>query len=109
MCTMTDAETTRLESSSGRLTIGGAPEDTPREDTNSLGGNPMKITVLRAASCIEGDTCPLIGRVDVYPDELLIVARQVTDPAVLAQFASRMGPGEILGAVPVTLLPEVQR
>jgi hypothetical protein len=109
MCTMTDADTTRLESSSGRLTNRDAPEDTPGEDTNSLGGTPMNMTVLRSASCIEGDTCPMIGSVDVYPDELLIVGRQVTDPAVLAEFASHIGLGEILSAIPVTLLPEVQR
>jgi hypothetical protein len=33
----------------------------------------------------------------------------VTDPAVLAEFASHMGLGEILSAIPATLLPEVQR
>jgi hypothetical protein len=69
----------------------------------------MKITVLRSASCIEGDTCPMIGSVDVYPDNLLIVGRQVTDPVVLAEFADYIGPGEILSAVPATLLPEVRR
>lgn len=68
----------------------------------------MKITVLRSASCVEGDTCPMIGRVDTDPAWLRMVVIPETDPAVLAAFASHMGPGEILVKFPADQLPEVQ-
>jgi hypothetical protein len=68
----------------------------------------VKITVLRSASCVEGDTCPMIGRVDTDPAWLRMVVIPETDPAVLEAFASHMGPGEILAKFPAEQLPEVQ-
>lgn len=66
-----------------------------------------KITVLRDESCIEGDTCPLIARLDDHPELLYMVVKPETDPAKIAAFASRIGPGELLATFPAALLPEV--
>lgn len=68
----------------------------------------MKITVLRIASCVEGDTCPMIGRVDSDPAWLRMVVVAETDPEVMKAFASHIGPGEILAKFPAAQLPEVQ-
>lgn len=70
-------------------------------------GNPHKITVLRDESCIEGDTCPLIARLDDDPEVLHMVVTPETDPAKIAAFAARIGPGELLATLPAALLPEV--
>lgn len=67
----------------------------------------MKITVLRSASCVEGDTCPLVARDEDDPTDLYLVVKPVTDPATLAAFSSRIGPGEILSTFPAAMLPEV--
>lgn len=67
----------------------------------------MKIEILRSASCIEGDTCPMIARVDNDPDWLHMVVVAETDPKTLAAFAPHMGLGEILGRFPAKQLPEV--
>ena len=55
-----------------------------------------KITVLRGEQCIEGDTCPVIARLDGEPELLHLVAAPETDPARIAAFADRIGPGESL-------------
>lgn len=69
--------------------------------------NPHKITVLRDERCIEGDTCPMIARLDDDPELLHMVVTPETDPAKIAAFASRIGPGELLATFPAALLPEV--
>lgn len=68
---------------------------------------PHKITVLRGEVCIEGDTSPLIARVDDDPEMLHMVVTPETDPAKIAAFASRIGAGELLAKFPVALIPEV--
>lgn len=70
-------------------------------------GKPYKITVLRGEVCIEGDTCPMIARLDDDPELLHIVVTPETDPDKIAAFASRIGPGELLATFPARLLPEV--
>lgn len=69
--------------------------------------NPHKITVLRDEHCIEGDTCPLIARLDDDSELLHMVVTPETDPTKIAAFASRIGPGELLATFPAALLPEV--
>lgn len=69
--------------------------------------NPDKITVLRGEDCLEGDTCPLIARLNDDPELLHLVVRPETDPAKIAAFASRIGPGEVLATFPAALIPEV--
>lgn len=69
--------------------------------------NPHKITVLRGEHCVEGDTCPMVARLDETPELLHMVVRPETDPAKIAAFAPRIGPGELLATVPAALLPEV--
>ncbi len=66
-----------------------------------------KITVLRGEVCIEGDTCPMIARLDDDPEMLHMVVTPETDPAKIAAFASRIGPGELLAQFPARLIPEV--
>ncbi|MGH3827358.1 MAG: hypothetical protein ACRDQX_09320 [Pseudonocardiaceae bacterium] len=67
---------------------------------------PHKITVLRGGACIEGDTCPLIARLDDDPETLHMVVTPETDPAKIAAFASRVGPGELLAKFPARLIPD---
>lgn len=69
--------------------------------------NPYKITVLRGDHCVEGDTCPIIARVDDDSELLHMVVTPETDPAKIAAFASRLGPGELLATLPAALLPEL--
>ncbi len=69
--------------------------------------NPHKITVLRGEVCIEGDTCPIIARVDDDTGLLHMIVKPETDPVKIAAFASRIGPGEVLATFPAGLLPEV--
>ncbi|PZS37552.1 MAG: hypothetical protein DLM62_18555 [Pseudonocardiales bacterium] len=68
---------------------------------------PHHITVLRGESCVEGDTCPLIARLDDDPQTLHMVVTLETDPAKIAAFASRIGSGELLVKFPARLVPEV--
>jgi hypothetical protein len=68
---------------------------------------PLKITVLRSESCIEGDTCPMIARLNDDRETLHMVVTPETDPDKVAAFASRIGPGELLAKFPAALLPEV--
>lgn len=67
-----------------------------------------KITVLRSASCVEGDTCPMIAKHSDDPTDLYLVVKPVTDSAKLVEFAQYIGPGEILAAFPAAQLPEVE-
>jgi hypothetical protein len=67
----------------------------------------MKITVLRAQSCIEGDTCAAVLRDEEEPDQLYVVVKPVTDPGKIAALAKHVGPGEMLSVFPAALLPEV--
>lgn len=70
--------------------------------------DPYKITVLRSdEQCVEGDTCPVIARLNNDSEVLHLVARPETDPAKVAAFGSRIGSGELLVTIPATLLPEV--
>jgi len=66
-----------------------------------------QIEILRSASCIEGDTCPTIGRVHGDPEWLRMVVVPETDPEILTAFAKHIGPGEILAKFPSAHLPEV--
>lgn len=68
---------------------------------------PLKITVLRDELCVEGDTCPLIAQLDDDPEVLHFVVTPETEPAKIAAFASRVGPGELLARFPARLIPEV--
>lgn len=68
---------------------------------------PYKITVLRGDVCVEGDTCPLIARLDDDSEMLHMVVTPETDPTKIAAFASRVGPGELLAKFPACLIPEV--
>lgn len=70
-------------------------------------GKPHKIAVLRGDVCIEGDTCPMIARLNDDPETLHLVVTPETDPDKIAAFASRIGPGELLAKFPAALLPEV--
>jgi RNA polymerase subunit RPABC4/transcription elongation factor Spt4 len=67
----------------------------------------MEIKILRSASCIEGDTCPMIARADNNREWLHLVVVAETEPEMLAAFAPYMGPGEVLGRFPAAQLPEV--
>lgn len=64
-------------------------------------------TVLRGDVCIEGDTCPMIARLDDDTETLHMVVTPETDPAKITAFASRIGPGELLAKFPAALIPEV--
>jgi hypothetical protein len=59
-------------------------------------------------SCADGIKCPAIAEVDGMED-LYVIVTDETDPAILAAFADRVGPGERLGRVPRSLLPEMGR
>lgn len=69
----------------------------------------MKITTLRttAGTCPDVHTCPSIHAVEQHPDRRYVVTTTVIDPETLAAFAHLVGPGEQLGWMPTTLLPEV--
>ncbi len=68
----------------------------------------MKITTLRTTSgCSDIDTCPSLHRTDENPDGVFVISKRVDDPRILAAFASKMAPDEVLGFVPNDLLPEV--
>lgn len=68
----------------------------------------MKITTLRTTSdCADIDTCPSLHRTDTHPDGVFVISKRVDNAEVLAAFASKMAPDEILGFVPNDLLPEV--
>lgn len=66
----------------------------------------MKITTLRSTHCPANRQCPSIHRLDTDPEGLYVIAKKVTDPAVLAAFAGRVAADEHLGWVPGTLIPE---
>jgi hypothetical protein len=49
----------------------------------------------------------MIAHLNDDPETLHMVVTPETDPAKIAAFASRMGPGELLAKFPARLLPEV--
>jgi hypothetical protein len=73
----------------------------------SIVDQPHKIAVLRAETCLEGDTCAMIARLTGDPETLYMVVRPETDPTKIAAFASRVGPEELLAKFPARLPPEV--
>lgn len=70
-------------------------------------------TVTSAANGDGGDRCddqrtrPGVHRVTDRPDVYYVVVTGVTDPAELAAFAGRIGPGELLGTVPCRVIDDV--
>lgn len=108
---MRKSGTTQRDVSNGLLTKAGPYGDTPERCKHTFGGKPMdsphKITVLRGDVCIEGDTCPMIACLDDDLETLHMVVTPETDPAKIAVFASRIGPGELLARFPAALLPVV--
>lgn len=66
----------------------------------------MEITTLRT-TCPDGAVCPSIHRIDTDSENLYVITKRVTDPAVLAAFDGMVGADEQLGVAPRTLLPEV--
>lgn len=68
----------------------------------------MEITTLRTV-CPESPVCPSVHRIDTDSENLYVILKKVTDPDVLAGFASLIAPDEILGTAPNALFPEVQR
>lgn len=70
----------------------------------------MRITTLctTAEDCPDGKICPSKDLVDLHPDRVYMIGNVVTDPALLAAFGPRIGPGEALYWQPVELHPEVQ-
>ena len=58
--------------------------------------DPYKIRVLRGTTCPDDETCPMLGTVPARPHKVQGVARIVTEPELLAAYAERVGPGEIL-------------
>jgi hypothetical protein len=71
----------------------------------------MKITTLRTMAgtnkCPDIESCPAVLTTDTT-DDLFVVTRVVDDPAVLAEFAHLVGPGEQLGYVPRELLKDLE-
>lgn len=67
----------------------------------------MKITTLRRASCPVGHKCEGIHALDTDQESYYVITKQVTDERVLAAFAAHIGPGEQLGTLTRTLLPEL--
>lgn len=57
--------------------------------------SPYKITVLRDEYCVEGDTCPMIARLNDDHELLHMIVTPETDPSKIAVFASRIGPGSL--------------
>lgn len=66
-----------------------------------------EVTVLRG-SCGDDETCPVQTTVSTRPGRIYYVATIETDPDIVAAYAGRVGPGEILVWQPDDL-PEVTR
>ncbi|MGH3586786.1 MAG: hypothetical protein ACRDQ0_10730 [Pseudonocardia sp.] len=58
--------------------------------------------------CDDRRTCPGVHVVGDRPDRYFVVVTEVIDPAELAAFASRIGPGERLGTVPRRVIDDVR-
>jgi hypothetical protein len=54
------------------------------------------IRVLSQADRADDETCLLLGEIDNRPGKVQAVARRVTDPELIAAYAHRAGPGEVL-------------
>lgn len=59
-------------------------------------------------TCDDGRTCPGVHRVGDRPEVYYVVVTAVTDPEELAAFASRIGPGELLGTMPCRVIDDVR-
>jgi hypothetical protein len=59
--------------------------------------------------CETGRTCEGVHTLADRPDEYYVITTEVTDPEVLAAFASRVGAGERLGVVARRIIDEVPR
>jgi len=57
--------------------------------------------------CVDSRTCPAVRTIAEHPGKYFIVLTEVTDPAILAAFASDMGPGEILGTAPLSVIDRI--
>lgn len=78
----------------------------------------LEITTLTSAAtsaptpggpCEIGRTCEGVHTLRGHPAEYYVITTDVTDPEVLAAFASRIGRGERLGAVQRRIIDEVPR
>jgi len=75
----------------------------------------IDITTVTSASDSDGDdrcddqrTCPGVHRVADRPEVYDVVVTAVTDQVELAAFASRIGPGELLGTMPCRVIDDVR-
>ena len=70
-------------------------------------GDAVKITTVRttANNCPDVSTCPSVELVDQHPDRIYLVGSLESDPAVIAAFHGRGGPGEALFWQPASLHP----
>ena len=59
--------------------------------------------------CETGRTCEGVHTVRGEPSQYYVITTDVTDPEVLAAFASRVGKGERLGTVQRRIIDEVPR
>jgi hypothetical protein len=66
----------------------------------------INMTVLRS-SCGDDDTCETFSVIDTDPEGGYVIGKVVTDPAIVAAHAHKIGPGEALFRVPRSLAPEV--
>lgn len=60
---------------------------------------PYEVTVLRQATCDpcpDDETCFIAGTVPARPGKVQAVAQTVADPALIAAYAHKIGPGEVL-------------
>lgn len=80
---------------------------TRRHEPSTMMDAPALRDPVAQMTVIESDTCPMIARLNDDPEVLHMVVTPETDPAKIAAFASRIGPGELLVTFPTALLPEL--
>lgn len=72
-------------------------------------GTPVKITTLRTTSdCPDIVKGPSVDLVDLHPDRVYMIGKVETDPAIVAAFDQRIGPGEALYWQPAELHLELR-
>jgi hypothetical protein len=61
-----------------------------------------------AGVCDEEEVCPMVGELPARPGVVQIVAVPVTDPATLAAYGAKIGPGEVLVEIDKSLVLAVR-
>jgi hypothetical protein len=73
----------------------------------SENSEPYPVRIIRADMCPDIDNCEHVGTTPVRPGRVQLIAKTVTDPQLIAAYADKIGPGEILVEMGVPMLHQL--